>query len=111
MQKLVTIADDLPDDLRLLALSVLTGEQVVVNPMIDCWLENAQNKQRITANYVLNLEDELRQVKSMFRSVYANADMVMDGGILIYKSWVDAFNRNYFKLEQQCAALGRTGAL
>lgn len=108
MTTTVEIDDALPLDLRLLALSVLKGDQSAVMPLLDCMMENAKGATRVTPAYVEMLEDYLLEVRRFFASALADTprhySLTMCDVDVIYR-----LKDDYFKLERVAHSLNRTG--
>lgn len=94
--KTIYIDPSVPDDLRLLCLSVLCGELDAQSALVDCCLENIiQPKKRVTTAYV----DMLEHVLTMYKRT-ANAHIAKGADL-------DVCNSNYWKVEQVAASLNR----
>lgn len=101
----IEIDDTLPPDLIHLCLLFLKGDTSAADLMVDCYIENKKQMERITPVYIERLEELLQWIKNVLRK----SEMPQsDGMCLVGTAQSREFHRNYQKLVMDGVALGRS---
>jgi len=105
----IEVDDQLPSDLRLLAMAVLKGDESAAMPMIDCAIENMKGKERITPAYCEMLEDHMLEVRKQLTEWQQDSEGGRYELVTIYVSDLERLRQSHFKCEQVARSLKRFG--